>query len=64
VEVPMQISSPYYPKSNGKGEATVKSMKKIICAAWNSRYLDGDKLYRALQYAVLKHSFSKRWANI
>ena len=43
-----QMSSPHYPQSNGKAEATVKSMKKIIRAAWNGRYLDGDKLCRAL----------------
>ena len=27
-------SSPSYPQSNGKAEATVKSMKKVISAAW------------------------------
>ena len=42
------ILPPHYPQSNGKAEATVKSMKKIIRAAWNGRYLDGDKLCRAL----------------
>lgn len=41
-------SSPWYPQSNGKAEATVKSMKKIICAAWNGRQLDEDMLCRAL----------------
>ena len=25
-------------------EVTVKLMKKILCAVWNGRYLDGDKL--------------------
>ena len=43
-----QMSSPHCPQSNGKAEAIVKSMKKIIRAAWNGRYLDGDKLCRAL----------------
>ena len=42
------ISSPYYPQSNGKAEATVKSMKKIIRASWNGRYLEEDRLCRAL----------------
>ena len=41
-------SSPRYPQSNGKAEATVKSMKKIIRAAWTGRHLDDDKLTRAL----------------
>ena len=43
-----QTSSPHYPKSNGKAEAIIKSMKKIICTYCNGRYLDGDKLCRAL----------------
>ena len=42
------ISSPYYPQSNGKAEAAVKSMKKIIQAAWNGRHLDEEALYQAL----------------
>jgi len=40
--------SPHYPQSNIKAEATVKSMKKIVCSAWNGRYLDEDKLCKAL----------------
>ena len=44
-------SSPTYPQSNGKAEATVKSMKKIILTAWTGTRLDMDKLARAmLQY--------------
>ena len=39
-------SSPRYPQSNGKAEATVKSMKKIIRAAWRGRSLDENKLAR------------------
>ena len=39
-----QISSPYYPQSNGKIEATVKSMKKIIATSWDTRTLDKNKL--------------------
>ena len=41
-------SSPRYPQSNGEAEATVKSMKKIIRAAWTGRYIDEEKLTRAL----------------
>ena len=41
-------SSPTYPQSNGKVEATVKSMKKLIRTAWTGRSLDEDKLTRAL----------------
>ena len=42
------MSSPCYPQSNGKAEVTVKSMKRIIHTAWNGRYLDEDKLCKAL----------------
>ena len=41
-------SSPYYLQSNGKAEATVKSMKCLICSAWKGRYLDEEILYQAL----------------
>jgi transposase InsO family protein len=41
-------SSPRYPQSNGKAEATVKSMKKIIQATWSGTQLDEDKLTRPL----------------
>ena len=43
-----RISSPRYPQSNGKIEATVKSMKKILAASWDHRHLNEDKLGRAL----------------
>ena len=43
-----QVSSPHYPQSNGKAEAMVKLMKKITCTARNGRYLDEDKLCKAL----------------
>ena len=46
-----KVSSPRYPQSNGKVEAIVKSMKKLIRASWTGRSLDHDKLCRAiLQY--------------
>ena len=41
-------STPYYPQSNGKAEATVKSMKKIIRTSWRGSRLDEDSLCRAL----------------
>jgi len=41
-------STPHYPQSNGKAEAAVKSMKKLIRAAWNGRYLEEETLCRAL----------------
>ena len=41
-------STPRYPQSNGKIEATVKSMKKLIRTSWNGRYIDEDKLCSSL----------------
>ena len=41
-------SSPTYPQSNGKIEATVKSMKKLIQSAWTDNHLDEGKMARAL----------------
>ena len=43
-----EVSSPHYPQSNGKAEARVKSMKKLISAAWTGRSVDWTKLSRAL----------------
>lgn len=42
------MSSPMYPQSNGKAEATVKSMKNLIKASWTRDALDERKLTRAL----------------
>ena len=42
------ISTPHYLQSNGKIEATVKSMKKIIRSSWNGWFLDDDKFCCAL----------------
>ena len=43
-----RTSSPTYPQSNGKAEPTVKSMEKIIQAAWKHNHLDQRELARAL----------------
>ena len=41
-------SSPHYPQSNGKVEATVKSMKKLISGAWMGHNVNWNKLSRSL----------------
>ena len=41
-------STPRYLQSNGKSEATVKSMKKLIRTSWRGRSVDEDVLTRAL----------------
>ena len=41
-------STPRYPQSNGKIEATVKSMKKLIRTCWTGHSLETDRLARAL----------------
>ena len=43
-----KVSSSAFPQSNGKAEATVKSMKKLIRRSSTQRRLDEDKLARAL----------------
>ena len=43
-----QTSTPHYPQSNGRVETAVKSMKRIIRAAWNGRCINEEKLCRAL----------------
>ena len=43
-----QTSTPYYPQSNERAEAAGKSMKWIIRGAWNGKYMNKEKLYRAL----------------
>ena len=43
-----KTSSPHYPQSNGKIEATVKSIKRIIKTSWGSRSLQADTMARAL----------------
>ena len=43
-----RVSSPRYPQSNGKIEATVKSMKKLIISACSDRTVNWDKLCRSL----------------
>ena len=41
------ISSPHSPQSNEKAESTIKSMKKLIKAAWRRRSIDQDVLSRS-----------------
>ena len=43
-------SSPYYPQSNGQAEAAVKSMKKLVSAAWHAqgKSVNWEKLSRCL----------------
>ena len=41
-------SSPTYPQSKGKAEATAKSMKKLIQPAWTGQSINEDKLTQAL----------------
>ena len=43
-----KTSSPHYLQSNGKIEATVKSMKRIIRTSWGSRSLQADTMACAL----------------
>lgn len=43
-----QTSSLRYPQSNGKIEATVKSMKKLLAASWHNQHLNEEKLCGAL----------------
>ena len=47
-EVEHRVSSPTYPQSNGKAEAAVKSIKKLIRRSTKQRGLGEDKLARAL----------------
>ena len=42
------MSSPRYPQSNGKAEATVKAMKKLIRRCTNNSGLDENLLARSL----------------
>ena len=41
-------STPHYPQSNGKAEATVKAMKKILQTAWTGCFLDKTVLCESL----------------
>ena len=43
-----RVSSPTYPQSNGKAEAAVMSMKRLIGLSTKQRGLNEDKLARAL----------------
>ena len=43
-----KVSSLHYPQSNGKVEATVKSMKKLISSAWTGCSVNWEKACRSL----------------
>ena len=54
-----KLSSPRYPQSNGKVEATIKSMKKLLQHSWNGRALDDEQFCRPLlQYRSRKDDLS------
>ena len=48
------MSTPTYTQSNGKVEATVESMKKLIEASWVRSSLDEGRLARALHQYLWK----------
>ena len=48
--------SPRYPQSNGKAEYTVKSMKKIIRAAWSGREMKTNSPELYITIATLHHA--------
>ena len=41
-------SSPHYPQSNGRAEAEVKCMKKLIAGSWTSGSFDIEKFAKAM----------------
>ena len=43
-----QHIKPHYPQSNGMAESTIKSMKKLVKAAWRSKSMDQDAQSRSL----------------
>jgi hypothetical protein len=46
--VSWQSSSPHYPKSNGRAEAEIKQIKKLVCGSKTDGRVDPDKLAQAL----------------
>ena len=46
--IPWGSSSPHYAQSNGRAEAAIKSMKKLVIYAKTGGRLDADKLARAI----------------
>jgi hypothetical protein len=41
-------SSPHYPKSNGRAEAEIKQIKKLVCVSKTDGRVDPDKMAKAL----------------
>jgi hypothetical protein len=41
-------SSPHYPKSNGRAEAEIKQIKKLVCGSKTDGRVDPDKMAKAL----------------
>ena len=48
--------SPCYPQSNGKAKATVKSIKKLISAAWTGHSVNWTKLSCSLLQIAILHA--------
>ena len=50
-----QTSSPRHPQSNGKVEATVKCMKKLLAASWDHHHLNDNNCVELFSNIVTPH---------